>query len=199
LRRDLERQGAIVSEFAIGMPALPENFPIRNRIIAALGCACLVIQAAPKSGSLSTARQAGELGRDLWVVPGRIFDRRSEGANALIRDGASPALDPDHLLESLPLAVKEELDRRAAAADAAQGEADALGGGAGAAPPPRGIAAALLGLLAIGDPTSAEDLARRSGQTVDRVLAALLELEIEGRVSRVAGSRYVRKAAGGRL
>ena len=62
LRRDIERQGALISEFAIGMPALPENFPIRNRIIAALGCACLVIQAAPRSGSLSTARQALDAG-----------------------------------------------------------------------------------------------------------------------------------------
>ena len=165
---------------------------------AALGCACLVIQAAWKSGSLSTARQAAELGRDLWALPGRIFDRRSEGTNALLRDGASPALDPDHLLESLPLAVKEELDRRAAAAaDVAPAGAPAIGDGS--ARPPRGIAGALLERLAIGDPTTAEDLARRAGQPVDRVLAALLDLELTGRVSRVAGSRYVRKASGGRL
>ena len=102
------------------MPALPENFPVRNRIIAALGCACLVIQAALRSGSLSTARQATELGRDVWAVPGRIFDRRAHGTNELIRDGASPALDPDHLLESLPLAVKEELDRGARGARSAR-------------------------------------------------------------------------------
>jgi len=201
LRRDIERQGAILSEFAIGMPALPENFPVRNRIIAALGCACLVIQAAPRSGSLSTARQATELGRDVWAVPGRIFDRRSRGANELIRDGASPALDPDHLLESLPLAVKEELDRGAqlrSARDAAAGDGVA-GDGQGSAIAARGLAGALLQRLTIGDPTTVEELARRSGQTVDRVLATLLELEIEGRVGRVAGSRYVRRAQGGRL
>jgi DNA processing protein len=198
LRRDIEAHGAIVTEFAIGMPALPENFPVRNRIIAALGCACLVIQAAPKSGSLSTARQAGELGRDLWALPGRIFDRRSHGTNDLIRDGASPALDPEHLLESLPLAVKEQLARRVATAaattaaapcDEAQGSTLERGD----------CARALLDLLTIGEPTAVEDLARRSGRAVDRVLAALLDLEIEGGVTRVAGSRYVKRAPGGRL
>jgi DNA processing protein len=200
LRRDIERQGALISEFAIGMPALPENFPVRNRIIAALGCACLVIQAAPRSGSLSTARQALDLGRDVWALPGRIFDRRSTGANQLIRDGASPALDPEHLLDSLPLAVKEELERIATlqAASAAPGSA-AIDGGSAQPPTPQGVARRLLETLSVGDPTTVEELARRSGQTIDRVLAALLDLEIEGRVGRVAGSRYVRRAPMARL
>jgi DNA processing protein len=194
LRREVEGRGALISEFAPGMPALPENFPVRNRIIAALGCACLVIQAALRSGSLVTARQALELGRDVWALPGRIFDRRSIGTNQLIRDGASPAIDPEHILESLPLAVKEELDRIAAIERAAC----TLGASAGEDDAPalmtRGAATRLLELLAIGDPTTVEELSRRSGQTVDRVLAALLDLEIEGRVRRVAGSRYVRRA-----
>src|SRR6185369_5905005 len=105
-----------------------------------------------------------------------------EGANQLIRDGAGPALDPSELLESLPLAVKEELDRRAAAG-AARDDDDP-----GAVAP--GLARLLLAELAIGDPTTAEELSRRSGQSVDRVLAVLLDLELDGRVGRVAGSRY---------
>jgi DNA processing protein len=200
LRRAVELQGALISEFALGMPALPGNFPIRNRIIAALGCACLVIQAAPRSGSLSTARQALELGRDVWALPGRIFDRRSTGTNQLIRDGAGPALDPEQILESLPLAVKEDLDRIAALERAAASlDGDSNGDGSGRAGKPIGVARALLELLAIGDPTTVEELSRRSGHTVDRVLAALLDLEIEGRVCRVAGSRYVRRAQVARL
>jgi DNA processing protein len=200
LKRDVERQGALVSEFAVGMPALPENFPIRNRIIAALGCACLVIQAAPRSGSLSTARQALELGRDVWALPGRIFDRRSTGTNQLIRDGASPALDPEQILESLPLAVKQELHSIAALERATTSlGGGSKGDGANRAGNPNAAAHALLELLAIGDPTTVEELSRRSGQTVDRVLAALLDLEIEGRVGRVAGSRYVRRAQVARL
>jgi DNA processing protein len=199
LRRAVERQGALISEFALGMPALPENFPIRNRIIAALGCACLVIQAAPRSGSLSTARQALELGRDVWALPGRIFDRRSTGTNQLIRDGASPALDPEQILESLPLAVKEELDRIASERAATSLGSGSNGDGSERAGRPSGVARALLEHLAIGDPTTVEELSRRSGQSIDRVLAALLDLEIEGRVGRVAGSRYVRRAPVARL
>jgi DNA processing protein len=198
LRREIEGRGAVISEFAPGTPALPEHFPIRNRIIAALGSGCLVVQAAIKSGSLSTARQALELGRDVWAVPGRIFDRRSEGANLLIRDGASPALDPDQILESLPLAIKEELERRAARATrsgATGDDADHADAASGA----RGLSRLLLGELAIGDPTTAEELSRRSGQSVERVLAVLLDLELEGRVGRVAGSRYVRRVSVRRL
>jgi DNA processing protein len=198
LRREIEGQGAVISEFALGMPALPENFPVRNRIIAALGCACLVMQAAPRSGSLVTARQALELGRDVWALPGRIFDRRSLGTNQLIRDGASPAIDPEHLLESLPLAVKEELDR-IAVERAARTLGSSEGNDDARAAPTRGAANTLLELLTIGDATTVEELSRRSGQTVDRVLAALLDLEIEGRVGRVPGSRYVRRAPMARL
>jgi DNA processing protein len=239
LRREIERQGAVVTEFPAGTPALPQHFPIRNRIIAALGVACIVIQAAPRSGSLSTARHALELGREVWALPGRIFDRRSAGANLLIRDGASPALDPQEILESLPIAVTDALRARAAAsgalggADAAPGEAADRGsgsrrrsgtaaastahtpaspggpgtvpampevpaspGGCGAAPAmPEALASRLLELLVAGDPTTAEVLARRSGRSVDQVLAALLDLEIEGRVGRLPGSRFVKRAS----
>jgi DNA processing protein len=188
LRHAIERQGALLSEFPTGTPALPLHFPIRNRIIAALGVACLVIQAAPKSGSLITARQALDLGRDVWALPGRIFDRRSSGANLLIRDGASPALDPDQIVETLPSAVRDAL-RSDGGATGPPRDSEATGGA------PRSFGGLLLELLPTGDPTTAEELSRRSGQTVDRVLAALLELEIDGRVSRLIGSRFVKRAS----
>ena len=211
LRRDVERQGALLSEFPSGTPALPQHFPVRNRIIAALGVSCLVIQAAVHSGSLITARYAMDLGRDVWAVPGRIFDRRHQGTNALIRDGASPALVPGEILESLPapvqLALRDGLAARRSARAVADGEAAATGaprptGGRG----PRGSGSAghsdegtfrerLLALLTPGDPTTAESLAQRGGASVDRVLAALLDLEIDGRVGRVAGSRFVRRVS----
>ncbi|HVR28785.1 MAG TPA: DNA-processing protein DprA [Thermoanaerobaculia bacterium] len=202
LRRHVERQGAILSEFPPGTPALAPHFPIRNRIIAALGFACLVVQAAPRSGSLITARYAVELGRDLWVVPGRIFDRRSAGANCLIRDGASPALAPEQILESLPLEVKDTLRRVADAGAADSGGAARISAGssgatgaANATTIASGLAERLLAILETGDPTSAEALAQRSGASIDRVLAALLDLEITGRVARVAGPRFVKRAA----
>jgi DNA processing protein len=206
LRRSIERQGAVISEFPAGTPALPRHFPIRNRIIAALGFACLVIQAAPRSGSLITARYAMDLGRDVWALPGRIFDRRSAGANVLIRDGASPALDPEQILEALPTVVKDALSALTSGGGASDGSpADGNGGGVGPADRARAVVSAssagrsasgrLLDLLTIGDPVTAEALARRSGQSVERVLAALLDLEIEGRVGRLAGSRFVKRAS----
>jgi DNA processing protein len=196
LRDSIERQGAVLSEFPAGTPALPPHFPIRNRIIAALGFACLVIQAAPRSGSLITARHAIDLGRDVWALPGRIFDSRSTGANLLIRDGASPALDPEQILESLPVAVRDALPAGAADPAGAAGADPARASVAGRSSE-RSLSGRLLDLLPIGDPVTAETLSRRSGQTVDRVLAALLDLEIEGRVGRLAGSRFVKRASRG--
>jgi DNA processing protein len=192
LRRDIERHGAVVSEFSAATPALPGHFPIRNRIIAALGIACLVVQAAPRSGSLITARHALDLGRDVWAVPGRIFDLRSAGTNQLIRDGASPALDPEQILESLPLAVKIAVASGAAAA-ATAGATAATASGHDGVPAPRGLSGRLLGLLVPGEPASAEALSQRSGLRVDQVLAALLDLELEGRVGRLPGSRFLRR------
>jgi len=199
LRREVERQGALVSEFPPGTPALAHNFPIRNRLIAALGVACLVVQAAPRSGSLNTARHALDLGRDVWAVPGRIFDWRSAGAHQLLRDGASPAIDPDHIVESLTLEVKDTL-RRAAARSSAERAASAPGGSA--AEPDRrspdgcdrGLDRRVLDLLTTGDAVTAEHLSTRCGASVGRVLAALLDLEIDGRVVRVAGPRFVKRA-----
>ena len=103
-------QGAVLSEFPMGARPNKKNFPIRNRLIAALGVGTLVVRAAPRSGSLITARLALELGRDVYAVPGNIFDGRSMGPNTLVRDGAIPAQHPREILESLPSWMQEELE-----------------------------------------------------------------------------------------
>jgi DNA processing protein len=166
-----------------------------------------VIQAAPRSGSLSTARHALELGREVWALPGRIFDHRSAGANLLIRDGASPALDPEQVLESLPLAIKDALKAAATTGcgfgpthcgpddRAAVGSGRRPGSGSAHDATAQPLAGRLLELLVTGEPTTAEALAHRSSRSVEQVLAAWLDLEIEGRVGRLAGSRFVKRAA----
>ena len=83
LRRQIAGRGAVITEFPLGTPPNKYNFPIRNRIIAALASGTLVVQGEARSGSLITARLALELGRDVYAVPGRIFDSRSAGPNAL--------------------------------------------------------------------------------------------------------------------
>lgn len=94
----LVERGGIISEFWPGTPAVRYHFPQRNRIIAGLTQAVLVIEAREKSGTLITVDMAVEQGRDIFALPGRVSDRTSHGCNALIRQGAFPATSPDDLL-----------------------------------------------------------------------------------------------------
>jgi DNA processing protein len=178
-------RGAVVSEFPCRLIPRAWHFPLRNRSIAALAAGTLVVQAAHRSGSLITARHALDLGRDVWAVPGRIFDESSLGANALIRDGASLALHPADLLEvlfprlpgfraqlALPLPMAAALEP-------------------GPEPPP-GFPGQVLAEIPPGATRGAEEIAIRLDVPVDRVLAALLVLELEGWVKRLPGSMYGR-------
>ncbi len=180
LRRTIAERGAVVSEFPLGTEPYKSNFPIRNRIIAALAVGTLVVQGEARSGSLITARLALELGRDVYAVPGRIFDRRSAGPNTLIRDGALPAQHPRDILESLPLAVRERLPAAAPAAEPAAG--------------PAGDAGRLLAAMTPGEPRPPGELAAACELGVERVLALLLELELAGRVRREPGPAWCRRA-----
>ncbi len=99
--------GALISELAHGAPAALWTFPKRNRIMAALSDAVLFIEAEEKSGTLITARQALELGRDIGAVPGDIFSPTAFGTNMLIREGAYAITSPDNLFDLLHLSKKE--------------------------------------------------------------------------------------------
>jgi DNA processing protein len=101
LGKEISERGALVSEFPCGAGPRSWHFPVRNRVIAALSAGTLVVQAAPRSGSLVTARHALDLGRHIWAIPGRIFDERSLGPNALIRDGATLVQHPREILEEI--------------------------------------------------------------------------------------------------
>jgi DNA processing protein len=175
----IARSGARVSEFPPGTSPSPWQFPVRNRLIAALGRACVVVEAAPRSGSLVTARLALELGREVLAVPGRVVDELALGVNALLADGARPVLDPRDVLEAIGM--------RAPAAQPA--------------PEPRGLAADPLALwrAALAEPAACERLAERAGLPVARALVAALELELTGLVRRRPDGAYeaVRTAAPG--
>ncbi|HJV32635.1 MAG TPA: DNA-processing protein DprA, partial [Patescibacteria group bacterium] len=136
-KRILEAGGAVVSEYPTGAPGLPHHFPERNRIVAALSSAVLVIEAPKKSGAMITARLALETGRDVWAVPGPITHPNSEGPNALIRDGATPISCADDIAlalgavprqERLPMPADLSPEERAALDAVASGKdtADAL-------------------------------------------------------------------------
>ena len=179
LGEEIAERGTLLTEFPCGLIPRGWHFPLRNRSIAALSSGTLVVQAALRSGSLITAHHALDLGREVWAVPGRIFDEGSLGANALIREGAHLAQHPSDLLEMLSpsaAALPARLPLRADPAPA----------------PPDGFPGAVYAEVPAGSSRSAEEIAVRLDAPIDRVLAALLGLELEGWVKRLPGSAYGR-------
>lgn len=164
-------QGGMLSEFAPGTPPTAWNFPRRNRLISGLARGVLVVEAALSSGSLITARYAGEQGREVFAIPGSIHSPLSKGCHKLIREGAKLVETAQDILVELGLATPAE-------------------DGAGAAPP---VVEGLL-LSALGDdPLGLDALIERTGMAADAVLAELTELEIAGVVAPVAGGRWQRR------
>jgi DNA processing protein len=191
LAGEIAERGALLSQFAPGTPPLPQNFPTRNQVIAALSLAVVVVEAAEKSGSLITARLAAELGREVLAVPGRITAPESRGANRLIQDGAHVAMGWEDVVAVLPERWKAcVVSDRALGGHAAKGDLDASkrsGGGA--------IGSRLIALLS-DEPIDIDHVIERSGLGAGRVAAALLELELEGRVRQIEGKRFVRIGRG---
>lgn len=172
LARQIAERGVIVSEFPLGTPALKENFPRRNRIISGLAQGCLVVEAAERSGSLITARLAGEMGREVFAIPGSIHSPLSKGCHKLIKQGAKLVDDARDILEELGLPAAP--DSKSAAA-----------------PAPDAETARILDCLGY-DPCDMDALSRRSGLTAERLYAILLRLELEGRIASLPGGRFQR-------
>ncbi len=187
LATEVAHHGAVLSEFPMGALPKPWHFPIRNRVIAALAEATLVVQAAPRSGSLITAHQAMELGRDVYAVPGPIFDDLARGTNDLIADGALVARSPQDILDGLSIARQQELFPVAAPTPE-----PAVPASATREPPPNGFPGKVLSVLTPGAPRTAEEIADATEAKVDLVLGALLELELAGWVRREPGPVFVR-------
>jgi DNA processing protein len=153
----IREQGLLVSEYEPGVPPAPWRFPARNRIVAGLCAATVVVEARARSGALITADFALEQGRDVWAVPGEITSALSRGTNHLLRLGAAPLLEIEELLRTLGLApmpdgARAQLSGPAAAADEALARA----------------------------PASLDELARMTGMPADELAAALVELELAG-------------------
>ena len=163
LARRVGELGLVISEYAPGVGPAPWRFPARNRIIAGLARATVVVEAREASGALITADFALEEGREVFAVPGEITSALSAGTNALLRLGATPLTSAADVLESLGIAPPE---------------APSLELGADAA--------TLLALLADG-PASADALTRASGLDAGAVGAALVELELAGVIAEGAG------------
>ena len=182
-QRAMMERGLVVAEMPPGTEPRARHFPYRNRIIAGLTSGTIVIEAAPKSGSLITARLAGEAGREVMAVPGSPLDPRAQGCNQLIRDGATLVQSAADVIETI-----RPLDSRVrsagvpfAPAPADSGEADADA---------RRNVEDLLGP----SPVPVDELVRLSGFPSGAVALVLLELDLAGRLDRHAGGRVSLRA-----
>lgn len=184
LQRRIAEQGAVVAELPPGVQPQARHFPRRNRVIAGLALGVLVVEAAPRSGSLITARLAAEAGREVFAVPGSPLDPRARGANGLIRDGAHLTETAEDILAALP-ADASRLRGQLGLAEAQEPAIapDSLPEGDHA----RALAAVLT--LLGPAPTPVDDLIRRCQLPGPAILSVLLDLEIAGRIETLPGNR----------
>ncbi len=182
LQRRIAETGAVVSEAPLGTAPQDRHFPRRNRVIAGLSLGVVVVEAAPRSGSLITARMALELNRELFAVPGSPLDPRCRGANELIRDGAHLVQTAQDVLEDLP-----DTPRPAPLFTPVKRAPEP----APAPPPPviHGMIGSQLIEMLGASPVAVDDLVRRCHLSPAAVAAALLDLELAGRIETLPGNR----------
>jgi DNA processing protein len=182
LARRIAQHGLLVSEYPLGTPPLAPNFPRRNRIISALSQGTVVVEAALKSGSLITARQAADQGREVFAIPGSIHSPQSRGCHWLLKQGAKLVESAQDVLEELRVPCGHRLtptgDREEPAAVCNAEPDDGL-------------------LAALGfDPVTLDALVARTGITPAELQGRLLELELDAEVARLPGGLFQRVGAG---
>ncbi|MFZ4536271.1 DNA-processing protein DprA [Propionivibrio sp.] len=172
LALEIGTRGTIVSEFPIGTPVTAANFPRRNRLISGIARGVLVVEAAIVSGSLITARLAGEQGREVFAIPGSIHSPQSRGCHKLIKQGAKLVETAQDVLEELRWSTPSTVN-------AAKESGDDV------------AADELLSLMGY-DICGLDELAGSSGLTAESLCVKLLHLELDGRVASLPGGRYQR-------
>ncbi len=178
----VEQRGAIISEFPLGTPPAPENFPVRNRIIAGIALGVVVVQGEQHSGSVITARLAMEFGREVYGVPGNVTEPASFAPHQLLRQGAKLAGSWEDVVEELPTPVRAELfpvetaptEERARMIEEALGETERK----------------LYALLHADAAVQIDELVEKSGLNSSEVLAALCELECAAWCGNCPGNNF---------
>jgi DNA processing protein len=199
----LAEGGVIVSEMPLGTAPLPELFPQRNRIISGLSLGVVVVEASVQSGSLVTARFAGEQNREVFAVPGSIHNPMARGCHQLIRQGAKLVESAEDVLVELRLAIADQLPKaKAAARKDTSGLGTRQGSKSRAAQSDQNGPQAQLPLAAedqqlvdaLGfDPISIDQLVDRTGMSIPALSSTLLRLELDGVVAALSGARYQRR------
>ncbi len=181
---EIREKGALVSEFPMGTFPAPQNFPIRNRIIAGMALGVVVVEGAQYSGSLITARLAMEFGREVYGVPGNATQASSFGPNQLIKQGAKLVTGWEDVVEELPTPVRAELtpvesvghSERAALVEESLGPSERP----------------IYELLSTDESCHVDQLVETSGLTSSEVLAALFDLEMKGVVRQLPGKQFLK-------
>ena len=181
---EMEKRGAIISEFAMGTFPGPQNFPIRNRIISGMSVGTLVVEGAQYSGSLITARLAMEFGREVYGVPGNATQPTSFGPNQLIKQGAKLVTGWEDVIEELPTPIRAEL----LPVETATSEQRALLVEEGLTPSER----ALYVLMSEDETRHVDELVEGSGLSSSEVLAALFDLELKGVIRQLPGKQFLK-------
>jgi DNA processing protein len=176
LAHAIAMQGGLLSEFFPGTPPRKENFPRRNRLLSGLSRGVLVVEATVSSGSLITARLAGEQGRDVFAIPGSIHSPFSKGCHRLIREGAKLIETAQDVLDELHMDVRAPTSLKPSAPEAPRGD----------------DVAQVLRALAH-DVVDLDTLTTRTSLPTARVVASLIELELDAHVGMVAGGRWQRR------
>jgi len=174
-RRLMERiieGGAVLSEYALGTPPEASNFPPRNRIISGLSLGAVIVEAGARSGALITADYAAEQGRDVFAVPGNMFNRGSLGCNRLIQQGAKLILGVEDILEELNLTMVSQQQELQAIVP--ENETESL----------------VLNLLST-EPLHVDELVRQTDLSVSEVSSTLALMELKGMIRQVGGMKYV--------
>jgi DNA processing protein len=172
LARDIVENGALISEYSLGTPPEASNFPPRNRVISGLSLGVLVVEAGLRSGALITADYAADQGRDVFAVPGNLYNRSSVGTNRLIQDGAKLVTGAEDILEELNLMmVAQQAEVRAVVPET---ETEAL----------------LLQHLSL-EPVHVDEISLRVNLPIAEVTSNLALMELKGMVRQVGGMNYV--------
>jgi DNA processing protein len=201
-RAILEGGGCLITQFPLGTPPIPENFPYRNRVISGLSLGVVIVEASQRSGSLVTATLAAEQGRDVMAVPGNITSSVSFGTNYLIKSGAKLVQHWQDVVEELPSEIASRIlpppiaraAASAAAANSAAGETRAVS--EDDAREPAGLSeteSRVWKLLRADEPTHLDTLIEATGLSFGDLNSALVSLDIRDLIRVLPGKNYARR------
>ncbi len=194
LYQDIARRGLLITEFPMGVPAYPQNFPIRNRIVSGISLGVLIVEGAQHSGSAITARLAMDQGREVFAIPGNITSKMSWGPNLLIKQGAKLVQEWTDVTNELPLTARQDLVTKAQQKILLEGINPSSGAPEEMSDMPlKVLARKLLNSLQVDVPQQLEAIVESfEGVSSSELISALFDLEMSGLVRQLPGKNFVK-------